>query len=882
MADDNIKQPQQPAAAENRQDINKTQVKTAQKPELALIGQEISGCVILEKISEGGMGTVFKAKHKALDRIVCVKVLSPALANDKKAVGLFLTEARAIAEIDHPNIVFVYNVGKENGFYFIVMSFIEGESLSSIVRKRPNLPISFVAETFIGILRGLEAAHQKGIIHRDIKPSNILINKKLEPKIVDFGIAKKVDKDKGCTKTTELAGTAYFLSPEQALGRAIDTRADLYSVGASLFYVLTGKYPFTGKNSMDIIQKHINEPVPDINQYRKGIPPWLSLAVAKLMSKNPKDRFQTATETLLYFQKMRADEQLKLSQGVNITEEVGLKISTAEAPRAEDAKNQTKQRSNRFNMNVESTTSRTSTTRPSIPIVSLGDRMPTPTPVPSPVGQAMGEATLTQKFIEERKRQMFGANPQSSIDPTAALRAKKNKFLIKGLSLTVLAAVMMIAAAVLFLKLGTACSAQNITGLPFLKALIAPWLSSGFMAANMPLAATAFVFFIFAVSMLFFDIINKAVPIVLLVAVWAYTAGLFGWAYHGTAINLAAHSYLIVYAFIFGALAIKIDDVDAFGFLYRVVTMALFGVGIWCMYEFCRPENAITGELTTSLFYSTMGLAAATFVLPLLRGSYILRIAAVLLFVSGCASVWVYQASGNTYYMMQEIYQTAGVEPLTVAPDPNAVMLVPKKDEQMPVSAMFDTEAEATLTKKPVALENISIENYTTTDVKVNVLNKQKEESKRLSAADALIPTADDIPAATQPVQGALGDLPPGISPTAQNTKQPYGEKELFGQENTGSAAPAAPVEEVKPLIPPAEQREQFISVMAAAARSKTKADIEGQVWAFALKEPFEKLRYSYKQDGLIFFTIIALIGYGILMFIIAVLAAREERWNLI
>ncbi len=888
MADDNIKQPQQEqqsAAPDNRQDINKTQVKTAQKPELALIGQEISGCVILEKISEGGMGTVFKAKHKALDRIVCVKVLSPALANDKKAVGLFLTEARAIAEIDHPNIVFVYNVGKENGFYFIVMSFIEGESLSSIVRKRPNLPISFIVETFIGILRGLEAAHQKGIIHRDIKPSNILINKKLEPKIVDFGIAKKVDKDKGSTKTTELAGTAYFLSPEQALGRSIDTRADLYSVGASLFYVLTGKYPFTGKNSMDIIQKHINEPLPDINHYRKGIPPWLSMAVAKLMSKNPKDRFQTATETLLYFQKMRADDQLKLSQGVNITEEVGLKISSVDTPRAEEAKNQPKQRSNRFNMSVESTSVRNSTTRPSIPIVSLGDRMPTPTPVPNPVGQTLGEATLTQKFIEERKKQIFGANPQNAIDPTAALRAKKNKFLIKGLSLTFLAAFMMVAAAVLFLKLGTACSAQNIAGLPFLKALIAPWLNNGFMAANMPLAATAFVFFIFAVSMLFFDIINKAVPIVLLVAVWAYTAGLFGWADHGTAINLTAHSYLIVYAFVFGALAIKLDDVDAFGFLYRVATMALFALGFWCMFEFCRPANAITGELTTSLFYSTIGLAAATFVLPLLRGSYILRIAAVLLFVSGCASIWVYQTSGNTYYMVQEIYQTAGVEPLTVAPDPNAVMLVPKKDAQLPVASMFDSEAEETLNKKPVSLDNISLENYTTTDVKVNVLTKEKEQPKPQSEAEALMPTADELKnlPANQPVQGALGDLPPGIDPTAQSAKQPYGEKELFGQAGQPAAAQAqeqAP--QAKPIIPPAQQREQFIAAMAEAARSKTKTDIEAQVWAFALQEPFEELRYTYKQDGLIFFTIIALIGYGILMFIIAVLAAREERWNLI
>lgn len=889
MPEENVQQPQEPAQVQppKQGEPNKQQLKTAQKPELGLIGQEISGCVILEKVSEGGMGTVFKAKHKALDRIVCVKVLSPALANDKKAVGLFLTEARAIAEIDHPNIVFVYNVGKENGFYFIVMSFIEGESLSSIVRKRPNLPISFVVETFIGILRGLEAAHQKGIIHRDIKPSNILINKKLEPKIVDFGIAKKVDKEKGCTKTTELAGTAYFLSPEQALGRAIDTRADLYSIGASLFYVLTGKYPFTGKNSMDIIQKHINEPVPDINNYRKGIPPWLSMAVAKLMSKNPKDRFQTATETLLYFQKMRADDQLKVSQGVNITEEVGLKISSVDmgsSPRREE-KRKNPTRNNRFNMSVEETSH--TTTRPSIPIVSLGERMPTPTPVPSPVSGKIEDATMTQKFIEERKKQLFGKNVRSNIDPTAALRAKKNKFLVKGLLLTVLATFMMVVAAVLFLHLGDNCSTQNIAGLPFIKALIAPWLNSSFLAAQMPLAATAFVFLLFTLSMLFFDIINKAVPVVLAIAVWSYVAGLFGWADHQTALNFGAHSYLAVYAFIFGALAIKIDDVDEFGFMYRVITMALFGLGFWFMYQFFMPAHAMTGDLTTSLFYSTIGLAAATFVLPLLRGSTILRIAAVLLFVSGCASIWVYQTSGNTYYTVNEIYETAGVAPILEAPDPNApVPLVPAQKKEVPVEQMFDpVEETAALNAEQVSLNNISIQNFTHTDVKVNVLNNPEVAPK--TGAEALMPSADDLKNLPQETQGALTDLPPGIPAGQQNAAAaapavPYGEKELFANEQAPAPQQPAVQEPPKPKIPPAQQRQAFIQQMAELAKTKTKAEIERQVWAFTLREPFATLAYNYQQDGVVFFTIIALIGYGIFMFIIAVLAAREERWNLI
>lgn len=311
----------------------------------SLVGQEISGCEILNKVAEGGMGAVYKARHKALNRIVCVKILSPALANDKKAVELFLTEARAIAELDHPNIVNVYNVGKEKGYFFIVMSFIEGQTLSTLLKQKKVIPVGTVLDLFDGVLQGLSAAHEKGIIHRDIKPSNILITPQGQAKVVDFGIAKKVDKDKGSTKTTELAGTAYFIAPEQALGRELDTRADLYSIGASMYYVLTGHFPYSGKNTMDIIQKHINEPVPDPLKLRKDLPGWLALAVQKLMSKNPDMRFQTAKETYMYFRKMRAEEQLRVKtnntgRAIDLGEEGPLKIVSDEKLTTETMKRQ--------------------------------------------------------------------------------------------------------------------------------------------------------------------------------------------------------------------------------------------------------------------------------------------------------------------------------------------------------------------------------------------------------------------------------------------------------------------------------------------------------------------------------------------------------------
>lgn len=314
----------------------------AEEQQSSLVGQEISGCEILQKVAVGGMGAVYKARHKALDRIVCVKILSPALTNDKKAVELFLTEARAIAELEHPNIVQVFNVGKEKGYYFIVMSFIEGQTLSQIIKKQKNIPLNTIIDLFEGIFLGLDAAHAKGIIHRDIKPSNILINTDGQPKIVDFGIAKKVDKEKGSTKTTELAGTAYFIAPEQALGRDLDTRADLYSVGASLYYVLTGQFPYNGKNTIDIIQKHINEPVPNPAKLRPDIPAWLAGAVQRLMAKKREDRFQTAKEAYVYFQKMRAQDQLRFKKGdsINLGEDSALKIVKEEKFATDDIQRQ--------------------------------------------------------------------------------------------------------------------------------------------------------------------------------------------------------------------------------------------------------------------------------------------------------------------------------------------------------------------------------------------------------------------------------------------------------------------------------------------------------------------------------------------------------------
>ena len=752
-----------------------------QRPEMALIGQEISGCVILEKVSEGGMGTVFKAKHKALDRIVCVKILSPALANDKKAVGLFLTEARAIAEIDHPNIVFVYNVGKEKGFYFIVMTFIEGESLSSIVRKRPNLPISFIIDTFIGILKGLEAAHQKGIIHRDIKPSNILINKKLEAKIVDFGIAKKVDKEKGCTKTTELAGTAYFLSPEQALGRPIDVRADLYSVGASLFYVLTGKYPFTGKNSMDIIQKHINEPVPDVSKYRKGIPPWLSLAVSKLMSKKPDDRFQSATDTLMFFQKQRADDQLKLNQGLNITDEVGLRVRNSDmnaSPVAGANERHTALGGSQIRQSMPPANN-ASFRAADIPIIALGgDNAPAQAPSApenkfrmDSLDAPTKEVLKTQKIMEERKRALT-----SSKNPFSTFSAAKKKFLLKGLLYTFLSACGVFAAISLFLKLGFLCAAAaGGHSASLVEAFIKPWTSGALAEGQMALGAVCFVFLAVACSLFFFDLIKKIVPAVFILAVLSYLFGFYGWVQPDSVIApLSAYPYLLFYALLAGGLALKIDDFEDFSVIYRVISAAIFGAAFYFFVQFVKPDVFVSGELTEALKYGALGSCAMVCLLTFLRGSFLLRTLCVLMFAVSLGGIWLYQSSGDYYALHEEISAAA------------------KAKNEAPASKELS-------------------HSYTS----------YEEDS-------------------------AAGQ--------AQKAKSPS----------------------------PEQLRSDFVAALSTLDTNSNQEAVEQYAWIFALKNPYEKAKYSWYEDNVPLFILYIIALYATIAFIVDMLAAGEDRWNLI
>jgi len=273
-----------------------------------ITGTVFAGCKIICKLGQGGMGSVYKAHQAALDKFVCVKLLAPELAREQRNIDFFLREARSAAKLEHPNIVHIYNFGQENGSYFIIMSYVEGKTLQDLVAEKGPLPVKEATTIMTGVLQGLAHAHSKSVIHRDIKPANILVSSDGTPRIVDFGLARSITEEKQLTMAGEMVGTAYFMSPEQGLAGTVDHRADLYAAGATYFYILTGRYPFDGKSSIEVIHKHIGDPVPNVMLIRPDIPIWACRIIERLMHKKPEQRYQSAAEVIADFVKYGSDE----------------------------------------------------------------------------------------------------------------------------------------------------------------------------------------------------------------------------------------------------------------------------------------------------------------------------------------------------------------------------------------------------------------------------------------------------------------------------------------------------------------------------------------------------------------------------------------------
>ena len=252
---------------------------------------------LIERIGDGGMAAVYRAHDQLLDRYVAVKILHPQFANDEEFIVRFKKEAQGAAKLSHTNIVNVYDVGEWNEKHFIVMEYVEGETLKSKIQREGQLPIRDVLDISGQICEALEHAHTHNLIHCDIKPHNILIKPNGQVKVADFGIARAAS-SATMTYSGNVVGSVHYISPEQAQGNAITTKSDIYSLGVVIYEMLTGQVPFRGENVVSIALKHLQEtPVP-VHELRSDVPAVVEAIVLKAMDKDPEKRF-SSTQMIL-------------------------------------------------------------------------------------------------------------------------------------------------------------------------------------------------------------------------------------------------------------------------------------------------------------------------------------------------------------------------------------------------------------------------------------------------------------------------------------------------------------------------------------------------------------------------------------------------------
>ncbi len=314
-------------------------------------------------IARGGMAQVYRARDRLLDRPVALKVLFPELSVDRAFVERFRREAQAAANLSHPNIVPVFDWGEDTGTYFIVMEYIDGRPLSSILKSAGPLSAERTADIGAHLSAALGYAHKHGVIHRDVKPGNVLITDDGHVKVTDFGIARAINTEESLTQTGAVMGTATYFSPEQAEGIGVDSRSDIYSLGVVLFEMVTGRPPFLGDTPVAVASKHVRDHPPAPRELNPAIPPTFEAIILKAMAKDPAHRYRTAEELradLLRFNEGRSvlamDEATTvLAAEAGATQVVGAVTdvdrtravaATPEAPveeeRAEDGSNRTR------------------------------------------------------------------------------------------------------------------------------------------------------------------------------------------------------------------------------------------------------------------------------------------------------------------------------------------------------------------------------------------------------------------------------------------------------------------------------------------------------------------------------------------------------------
>ena len=261
---------------------------------------------IVDKIGVGGMADVYLGEDTLLGRQVAIKVLHANFANDDEFVTRFNREAQAAGKLNHPNIVNMYDVGFDQDLHYIIMEYVNGETLKEYITRHGRLSIDEAVKFTIAIAEGLEHAHTMGIVHCDIKPHNVIITQTGRVKVTDFGIARAMNATNTVMYTNSILGSAHYLSPEQASGKPVDGNTDIYSLGVVLYEMLTGRVPFEGETPIAVALKHVREKVAPPTRYNPSIPPLLEAVVLKALSKNPTDRFDSISDMI---------SDLRLSQG---------------------------------------------------------------------------------------------------------------------------------------------------------------------------------------------------------------------------------------------------------------------------------------------------------------------------------------------------------------------------------------------------------------------------------------------------------------------------------------------------------------------------------------------------------------------------------------
>jgi eukaryotic-like serine/threonine-protein kinase len=268
------------------------------RPSSSMIGTVLSSRYRLEaKLGSGGMSTVYLARDETLDRPVAVKVMHREMSEQEDQLQRFRQEARAVAKLTHPNVVSVIDAGEDGGHPYIVFEYVKGETLKQRVNRVGALDTQEAIAYAIEVARGLSVAHGRNMVHRDIKPQNVLIDEEGRAKLTDFGISRQLEQD-GMTATGRVLGTTDYVAPEQAMGRKVDPRSDIYSLGVVLYEMLVGQVPFHADSQVGVAMKHVNEELPDVQRRRPEASAAVALVVERATAKDPAERYQTVGEMI--------------------------------------------------------------------------------------------------------------------------------------------------------------------------------------------------------------------------------------------------------------------------------------------------------------------------------------------------------------------------------------------------------------------------------------------------------------------------------------------------------------------------------------------------------------------------------------------------------